>query len=112
MNLTILCAKLQSDPDSIPWAEKATAAARLTEGLGWKDKLPPQAATVLGLLAADAKWEVRKAVADMLHLVPESHFAELAAQLGGDSHHFVQAAARKAVDRRSKSQVSRRRHGR
>lgn len=112
MNLTSICAKLQEDPSSIPWGEKAAAAAKLTEGLGWKDKLSPQAATVLGLLAADAKWEVRKAVADLLHLVPESHFAELAAQLGGDSHHFVRSAAQKALDRRSKARSGRRRHGR
>lgn len=112
MNLSALCAKLQSDPDSIPWTEKVAAATKLTAGLGWKDKLPPQAATVLTLLAGDSKWEVRKAVADLLHLVPESHFAELAALLGADSHHFVQAAAQKAVERRNKAQVSRRRHGR
>jgi signal transduction histidine kinase len=112
MNLMSFCTQLQQDPDSLPWSEKVAAAASLTEGLGWKDKLPPQSAVVLGILAADSKWEVRKAVADVLHLVPESHFSELAAQLGADSHHFVRTSAQKALDRRSKAQVSRRRHGR
>ena len=112
MNLTSICTQLQQDPDSLTWTEKATAAAMLTEGLGWKDKLPPKSAAVLGILATDTKWEVRKAVADVLHLVPESHFSELAAGLCADSHHFVRTAAQKALDRRSKAQVSRRKHGR
>lgn len=111
MNLTSICTRIQQAPDSLPWNEKVAAAAMLTEGLGWKDKLPPHSAAVLGILAADSKWEVRKAVADVLHLVPESHFSELAAQLSADSHHFVRTAAQKALDRRSKAQVSRR-HGR
>ncbi len=104
--------RLQDDPDSLPWSEKVAAASTLTEGLGWNDKLPRQTAAVLGLLAEDSKWEVRKAVADVLHLVPESHFNELAAQLCADSHHFVRQSAQKALDRRSKAQSGRSRHGR
>lgn len=112
MNSTSLLNRLQNEPESLLWSEKVAAASMLTEGLGWNDKLPRQKAAVLGLLAEDAKWEVRKAVADVLHLVPESHFNELAAQLCGDSHHFVRQSAQKALDRRSKVQTGRRRHGR
>lgn len=112
MNSASLLKRLQNDPDSLPWSEKVAAASTLTEGLGWNDKLPRQTAAALGLLAEDAKWEVRKAVADVLHLVPESHFNELAAQLCADSHHFVRQSAQKALERRSKAQTGRRRHGR
>ena len=51
MNLTSICTQLQQDPDSLTWTEKAGAAAMLTEGLGWKDKLPPKSAAVLGTSA-------------------------------------------------------------
>jgi signal transduction histidine kinase len=112
MNLANLRTRLQNDPDSIPWGEKTAIASMLTQGVGWKDKLSAQAVSVLLILAGDSKWEVRKAVADILHLVPESHFNELAGLLGSDNHHFVRSAAHKAVDRRSKSQMTRRKHGR
>jgi len=112
MKLTDLCARLQTDPESISWSEKVAAVAKLTEGLGWRDKLPKQAAGALPLLAGDGKWEVRKAVADILHLVPDPHFEELAARLSQDNHHFVRGAAEKALERRSKSQAVPKRRGR
>lgn len=107
-----LCARLQSDPDALPWSDKVAAVARLTEGLGWRDKLSKAAATALTLLAEDRKWEVRKAVADILHLVPDSHLEGLAAGLSQDSHHFVRSAAQKALERRSKAQAGAKRQGR
>jgi signal transduction histidine kinase len=112
MKLTDLCARLQTDPEGIPWSDKVAAVTKLTEGLGWRDKLPKQAASALPLLAEDAKWEVRKAVADILHLVPEPHFEALAASLSQDSHHFVRGAAEKALQRRSKAQAVPKRRGR
>jgi signal transduction histidine kinase len=112
MKLPDLCAQLQADPEGIPWSEKVAAVASLTEGLGWRDKLPKQSAAALTLLAEDAKWEVRKAVADILHLVPDPHFEGLAASLSQDSHHFVRAAAQKALERRSKAQAAPKRRGR
>jgi signal transduction histidine kinase len=112
MKLPELCARLQTEPEGIPWLEKVAAVASLTEGLGWREKLPTHAATALNLLAKDTKWEVRKAVADIIHLVPEPHFEDLAASLCQDIHHFVRAAAQKALERRSKLPAGSRRHGR
>jgi signal transduction histidine kinase len=112
MNLPDLCALLQTNPDGIPWSEKVDAVTKLTDGLGWRDKLPKQAASALPLLAQDPKWEVRKAVADILHLVPDPHFEELAASLSSDHHHFVRGAAEKALERRSKAQAPPKRRGR
>lgn len=107
-----LCARLQSDQDALHWSDKVAAVASLTEGLGWRDKLSKPAATALTLLAEDRKWEVRKAVADILHLVPDSHLEGLAASLSQDSHHFVRSAAQKALERRSKAQAGTKRQGR
>lgn len=106
------CARLQSDPESLPWSDKVAAVTKLSEGLGWRDKLSKPAATALTLLAEDRKWEVRKAVADILHLVPDSHLEGLAASLNQDSHHFVRSAAQKALERRSKAQAGSKRQGR
>jgi len=103
MNLNSICTQIQKDPDSIPWTEKIALIAALAEGLGSHSKLPPQAAIALNALATDAKWEVRKAVADLLHLVPEAHFMGLASLLGSDDNHYVRTTAQKALSRRSRS---------
>ena len=112
MNLTAVCAQLQKTPDSLPWSEKVALAARISAGMGRRDKLPASAVLVLGILATDGKWEVRKAVADLLHLVPDTHFHGLAGQIGADDNHYVRTATQKALERRSRSQVTNRRHGR
>jgi signal transduction histidine kinase len=103
MNLNSICTQIQNDPDSIPWTEKIALIAALAEGLGSHSKLPPQAAIALNALATDGKWEVRKAVADLLHLVPEAHFMGLASLLGNDDNHYVRTTAQKALNRRSRS---------
>jgi len=103
MNLNSICTQIQKDPDSISWSEKIALIAALAEGLGSHSKLQPQAAIALNALATDGKWEVRKAVADLLHLVPEAHFMGLASLLGSDDNHYVRTAAQKALSRRSRS---------
>ncbi len=112
MNVAAVCTQLQQDPDSLPWSEKVGLAAKISAGFGRRATLPASAANVLGLLAVDGKWEVRKAVADLLHLVPDAHFHGLAGQLGGDDNHYVRTATQKALERRSRSQVANRRYGR
>ncbi len=112
MNVTALCTQLQNDPNSLVWREKVALVTQIREGLDRREKLPEPSVIVLGILATDGKWEVRKAVADLLHLVPDAPFHGLAGELGGDDNHYVRIAAQKALERRSRSQVSSRRHGR
>lgn len=112
MNLAAVSSRLQEDPNSIPWAEKVALVDRIAVGLSSHDKCSGQVADVLTLLAGDSKWEVRKAVADLLHLVPDAHFGGLAGKLGTDDNAYVRNSAQKALERRSQSRATGHRTGR
>jgi len=112
MNLTTICSQLQNDPDSLAWGEKVSLAARIGDSLGRGEKMPAPVVVALSVLADDSKWEVRKALTDLLHLLPEAHFNGLAQQLGGDDNHYVRNGAKKAMERRSRSQGNAQKTGR
>lgn len=56
------------------------------------------------VLAADAKPEVRHAVANSLHLFDDGMLARLGAKLAEDSNAFVRKAAERSLDRRRRGQ--------
>lgn len=96
-------ARLQKDPEAIAWPERRALAKAACESLASAG--PSE--TALGLmfqLADDAKWEVRKDVADCLLLVPDDDFQRLAAKLSGDSNSFVRKAVERALDRRRRGE--------
>jgi len=58
---------------------------------------------LIELLAADPKWEVRKAVADALRGIPDKAYGRILGRLSGDDNSFVRRAAETAIERRGKS---------
>jgi len=110
-DLAGVLARLENDPDALPWPERRALAQSLA---GHLLEHPPDE-TVLALLfelAVDAKWEVRKDVADCLAHLPDGVFPRLAARLCGDSNAFVRQEAEKAIDRRRRGEASTRRRQR
>ena len=53
-------------------------------------------------LAADPKWEVRSAVADLLPVVPDDDFDQLVARLATDCNAYVRRSVERALQRRRK----------
>ena len=105
MDFAAIRSRLEGDSISLPWGEKAALAREVGEALSSRQKVPDDAARLMELLAADGKWEVRKAVADVLHLLPEEHFSGIAARLTEDDNSYVRTAAQKALERRSSGQA-------
>jgi signal transduction histidine kinase len=104
--------RLTANPEALPWPERRAMVKALAEGL--TESGPNETAlAVLLLLANDAKWEVRKEVADCLLLVGDDDFPRLAAKLSQDSNQFVLQATARALDRRRRGQetVQRKRRG-
>jgi two-component system cell cycle sensor histidine kinase PleC len=92
-------AKLQAERESMSWPERRTVAKAASQALESGEHVDT-ALALAHLLAEDAKWEVRKDVADLLPLAPGEHFAKLAAKLAGDSNAFVRNSVERALSRR------------
>ena len=95
---------LTANPAAFPWSRRAQFARDASALLGPGQIAPPSAASLLRLLATDPKWEVRKEVADALHVLPDADFAPLAAQLTADENAFVKGSAERALERRRRGQ--------
>jgi signal transduction histidine kinase len=88
------------------WSVRRAAVERVREAFRALPK-PPEQERLLALLeqaARDAKWEVRRAVAETLELLPDGPFTRLADLLGGDACHDVQSVV-KRMRRRRREQV-------
>jgi len=94
-----ILSRLQKDPETIAWPERRALAKAICEVLA-SDGSSETVLGLLFLLSDDAKWEVRKDVADCLLLVPDDDFQRLVAKLSGDSNSYVRKAAERALDRR------------
>lgn len=105
MDFAALRSRLEKDAGSLPWSEKAALAREIGEAFVSRQNVPVDAARLLELLAVDGKWEVRKAVADLLHLLPDEHFSGIAARLTEDDNNYVRTAAHKALERRNSGQA-------
>lgn len=95
-------AKLEADPESIDWIDRVALVTQLLDGSSRARPLGAEARTLIGHLATDPKWEVRKAVAANLHRLHENDFAGLAAKLTNDDNAYVKAAADRAMTQRRK----------
>lgn len=95
-------AKLEADPESIDWTDRVALVDQLLDGSSRARPLGAEARALIGHLAADPKWEVRKAVATNLHRLHENDFATLAAKLTNDDNAYVKTAADRAMAQRRK----------
>ena len=98
-------AELRADAEAIPWPDRVRLAGEVLGGVVRTRPLPPPAAELLRLLAADRKWEVRKQVADNIHKLSESDFSGFAATLSGDVNAYVKSAVERALARRRKGRA-------
>lgn len=87
------------------WQLRLEAVERVREGLRGLPKPPTveRLAALLGRASQDGKWEVRRAVAESLDLLPEPLTDELSARLESDTHHDVRAAAQRVQRRRKRA---------
>uniref|UniRef100_A0A7C4QPM8 histidine kinase n=1 Tax=Schlesneria paludicola TaxID=360056 RepID=A0A7C4QPM8_9PLAN len=92
---------MQCDPDAIPWRERIALLARHAEAFASPND---EMLAVLDALAGDAKWEVRRQVAELLAQAPEEAFRRLGARLTEDQNSYVRKAAERSLDRRRKGQ--------
>lgn len=96
---------LREDFNAMPWPERRELAQACIDSF----KQSPQSAHVhmlalIDLLLDDPRMEVRKAIADMVHLLPEHHFHKAAAKLGMDHNAFVRSAAERALERKKRTE--------
>jgi signal transduction histidine kinase len=95
-----LVQRIAGPASTLSWPDRRELVARAvtmlrTAGDG------AQAAKALSLLAKDAKWEVRKAVADQLLYLPESLYEQLIPLLANDPNTFVADSVKREMSRRS-----------
>lgn len=103
-----LIARLREDSEAIAWTERRSIPWALVVVL--QDARPAAdaaaASELVELLASDAKWEVRKAVADALRRIPDEVFTKTLVRLCDDDNTFVRRAAESALDRRRAAPAS------
>jgi|GEM_PF-4173061 len=95
-------AKSLANLSALTWREKVQLAGVAEESIRAGNAVST-ATDVLALLMRDARWEVRKAVAERLEWIPDGRFAEFAAVLQDDRTSFVANAAKRAIQQRDKS---------
>lgn len=95
-------ARLKHSAADVPWTERRDIAARLASVLR-EGVVRQTERQLLGLLAADPKWEVRREIAEALVVVPDVEYPSLASRMTADANAFVRRAAIRAVDRRKKT---------
>jgi signal transduction histidine kinase len=94
-------ARLSRSPDSITWARRRELGHSLrdTFAAGTADE---DARLLLHQLAADPKWEVRVAVAEILPFVPKVDFDQIVVRFASDPNTYVRGSYERASSRRSK----------
>lgn len=110
-SLAASLAKLKANSDAMPWRDRRALAQSLADPLA-NGEPSDSVLSLLELLSDDPKWEVRGDVAELLLLVPDDRFAQLAAKLSEDPNSFVRKAAERALDRRRKGERDARRRRR
>ena len=108
VDFNTILTKLRQSPDVMPWVARRGVVRRLASSLADGDHTE-SVLQLAYLLAIDPKWEVRTDVAELLLLLPEEHFARLAAILSDDTNSFVRRAVERALDRRRRGQQATRR---
>ena len=91
--------RLQGGAGALPWTERRELGLALGEALA-AGTATDAALALTHQLAADPKWEVRSAVADLLPAVPVDDFDRLVAQLAADSNTYERRSVERALARR------------
>jgi K+-sensing histidine kinase KdpD len=98
-----ILSQLRGGESSLPWSQRR----ELLQAIGESLTAGRSSESGLGLireLAADAKWEVRRAVVDLLPSLPDQDFDGLVAQLSTDSNAYVRQSVERAVKLRRVNQ--------
>ena len=95
---------LSAVPEVLMWQDRREIVHAIVELQQSEEK--SLISNALMLLAGDAKWEVRKAVADAILLLDDFHIPPVAALLLNDSNAFVKQSAQRSMARRQNSKVS------
>ena len=95
---------LRKDPEALEWQKRRECAELLMRqfrdgGVVDREKVM---VPLLKRLAADPKWEVRKAIANDLEYVRQAEYDGLVETLGGDCNAYVQRMAKQSRKRRRK----------
>jgi signal transduction histidine kinase len=98
-------ARLQAGPDALAVSDRRDLVKAIADALRGGDSQDKALVQLLYQLAGDSKWEVRQDLADILPLVPDEHFAALAAQLVQDDNRYVRTAAERSMERRRKTEA-------
>ncbi len=99
-----VCRRLLKDPEAIPWHERETLARKIGESLQrLEDEKHSGLVPVLEVLAADGKWDVRRAVANALPHLRSEDFERLAGMLSGDENRFVRQAMLSGLSARERN---------
>jgi len=98
-------ARVKAGPDVLTAADRRDLVKVIADALRGGDSQDKALVQLLYQFARDAKWEVRQDLADILPLVPDEHFAVLAAQLVQDDNRYVKAAAERSMERRRRTEV-------
>ena len=93
--------QLQGGANAFPWSQRRELGQALGEALA-AGTATDAALALAHQLAADPKWEVRGAVADLLPVVPDDDFDRLVARLATDSNTYVRRSVERALERRRK----------
>ena len=98
-------ASIQASPDVLAAADRRDLVKAIADALRSGDSRDKALVQLLYHLARDTKWEVRQDLADILPLVPDEHFAALAAQLVQDDNRYVKVAAERSMERRRRTEL-------
>jgi signal transduction histidine kinase len=93
--------QLQGGAQALPWTRRRELGRALGEAFS-AGTATDAALELTHRLAADPKWEVRSAVADLLNVVPDADFRRIVARLADDSNAYVRRAVKRTVERRRK----------
>ncbi|MCG3129236.1 MAG: Adaptive-response sensory-kinase SasA [Phycisphaerae bacterium] len=101
-NVQQLVSRLRENPEAVAWTERRHLPRPLVLALQTSGSATDAAAAIelMNRLAADPKWEVRKAVTDALRHAPDDRFTKTLVQLSDDENTFVRRAADGALERR------------
>ena len=83
---------LERNPEALDWPERSTLPEQVARWIALHPE-DASAQTLFALLAADGKWEVRRAVAESMGIVPEPLYSSVSKRLSGDVHFDVRQAA-------------------
>jgi signal transduction histidine kinase len=90
---------LGNDSGAMPWSQRRDL---VIQAASQYDNNELTVYNLFALLANDEKWEVRKAVADNLHILSDVQVIRIASKLTNDANVFVKTAAQRAIERKRK----------